>query len=70
MIVGFSALIQLYDATYFTLSMGKFSGGVRRAGAGIVSMILVVSRPSLRSGSGGESGAGLVAEPTPLPREP
>jgi hypothetical protein len=32
----------LYDATYFTLLMGKSSGAVGRAGAGIVSMILVV----------------------------
>src|ERR1700761_4273170 len=57
MIVGFSPWIQLYDATYFTLSMGKSFGAAGRAGAGIVLMTLVVSRPSLRSGSVGELGA-------------
>src|SRR5882757_512138 len=68
-IVGFSASIQLYDATYSTLSMGNISGAARRAGADIVLMILDVSRPSLMSGPGGESGAGLGVKRFLLPSE-
>lgn len=46
--------------------MGTRSGAAVCAGAGNVSMILVVSRPYLRSGSGRMLGAGLAAE-APLP---
>ena len=45
-IVEFSVLTQLYDATYFTFSIGTVSGAVGCAGARIVS-ILDVSKPSL-----------------------
>jgi hypothetical protein len=68
-IVGLSSSIQLYDATYFTFSMGKSSWALGRVGWAIVSMTLVMSKPSLMSASGRVSWAGLVAPPRP-PRPP
>ena len=68
-IVGFSLSIQLYDATYFTFLMGDSSGAVGRVGWDIVSMTLVVSKPSFMLASGRASWAGLVVEPPRPPRE-
>jgi hypothetical protein len=68
-IVGFSESIQLYDATYFMFSMGKWSSVVGQAGAGIIPRLLVMSRPCLRSGSGGRVKGGSGGGGTTPPAE-